>query len=158
MTAPSLHKCLAVALAAACTGAAAQVNPLARPTPGDPAPLGGRWNGEVVEQRSNCNASQNNGQHGTYGQLDITVDLPSQSINVALTAVTGLTCNYVGTFQSGGALQWSGTLGCSDGKHGTFRARSFLVTPNALSIRLAAKLDTTESCDIDAIIGGSRLH
>ena len=55
------------------------------------------------------------------------------------------------------ALSWSGTYSCGDGKRGTFQSRGILVTPHEISIRLATKLDTTESCDIDAILGGSRL-
>lgn len=156
LTAPSLHKCLAIALMAPTLAAHAQTNPLARAEPGDPLPLAGRWNGADIELRSNCTNPQNNGQHGTYGEYMVSVDLPTHSITIAQTAVTGLTCNYAGAYQVDGQLQWSGGYACSDGKRGSFRARSFMVTPNALSIRLAIKLDTTESCDVEAILGGSR--
>ena len=41
----------------------------------DDAPvIWGRWNGANIERRSNCTNSQNNGQHGTYGQFDIAND------------------------------------------------------------------------------------
>jgi hypothetical protein len=137
-------------------GALAQANPLARAT--DPANLNGTWNGANLERRTNCASAQNNGSRGTYAQYEVAVDKAASELFIDETAITGLRCTYAGTYrQDGNALSWSGTYSCGDGKHGTFQSQGILVTPQEISIRLATKLDTTESCDIDAILGGSRL-
>jgi hypothetical protein len=49
-----------------------------------------------------------------------------------------------------------GTGALNDGKRGTFQSSGFLITPTEMQIRLAIKLDTPETCDVDAILGGSR--
>ena len=73
------------------------------------------------------------------------------------TAITSLTCTYLGAYADDRFRpQWSGTYSCSDGKRGTFQMQHLLATPNEMSIRLAIKLDGTETCDVDAILGGSR--
>ncbi len=137
-------------------GALAQANPLARAI--DPANLNGTWNGANLENRTNCASAQNNGSRGTYAQYEVAVDKAASGLFIDETAITGLRCTYAGSYrQDGNALSWSGTYSCGDGKRGTFQSRGILVTPHEISIRLATKLDTTESCDIDAILGGSRL-
>ncbi len=137
-------------------GALAQANPLARAI--DPANLNGTWNGANLERRANCASAQNNGSRGTYAQYEVAVDKPNSSLFIDETAITGLRCTYAGAYrQDGPALSWAGTYSCSDGKHGAFQSQGILITPHEISIRLAIKLDTTESCDIDAILGGSRL-
>lgn len=161
MTAKSSHKCRWLWSAALCAtlaslGAAAQSNPLARGGIPDPAALAGTWNGADLERRSNCSATQNEGTHGTYAEYFISIDSLGKVMRITETAVTGLTCVYHGNYAQGASLQWSGTYSCSDGKRGDFQSQSFLVTPNEMSIRLAIKLNTTESCDVDAIVGGSR--
>lgn len=160
MTTKSSHKCRWIASATLCAtlaslGAAAQLNPLARGGIPDPAALGGRWNGANLERRSNCAAPQNNGDRGTYAQYDISIE--QGFIGIQESGITGLACTYFGPYQQDGTnRQASGTYTCSDGKRGDFTASSFLVTPNEMSIRLDIKLNTSESCSIDAILGGSR--
>ncbi len=161
MTAKSSHKCLwslAVACALAPALAGAQVaNPLGRYNFDPVASLDGTWNGADLEARSNCSASQNDGNRGTYGQYVIGADTVTHSIGITENGITGLNCSYGGDYQdTPSGPQWSGTYACSDGKHGTFQSKGFLVTPHEMSIRLSIKLDTTETCDIDAILGGSR--
>lgn len=123
---------------------------------GNDAPsLMGRWNGANIERRSNCSSPQNNGQHGTYGQFDIAND--AGVFTIFETAVTGLTCTYNGTYkQDGTQRSASGVYFCSDGKQGSFAATGFLLTPTEMQIRMDIKLTGSESCTIDAILGGSR--
>jgi hypothetical protein len=72
--------------------------------------------------------------------------------------VTNLTCDYSGSYAPDGRSlpEWIGTLTCSDGKRGTFRSQSFLITPTEMQVRLHVKLTNSEGCDIDSILGGSR--
>lgn len=120
--------------------------------------ISGTWNGANLEKRRNCGASQNNGDRGTYAQWSITLDTVGDSLKIVETGITGFSCTYFGLYRYVGNLQewYDGTYNCSDGKAGTFNSTHIEVTPNALSIRLAIKLSGSESCDIDAIIGGSR--
>ena len=120
-----------------------------------PSYLGGRWNGANLERRSGCTQPQNEGTRGTYAQYDIT--LGSESIHVQQTGITGLTCSYAGTLSTPAALKTAtGGYSCSDGKRGTWRLTDYLARPTEMQLRLEIKLDTTESCSIDAILGGSR--
>ena len=120
------------------------------------ASLTGTWNGAVLEARSNCSSAQNNGDHGTYAQFDIGIANGAMSISQA--GITGLQCNYVGTYsQNGAAQQASGTFLCSDGRRGTWLATQFLVTQNAMSLNFSEQLNTSETCTINAVLGGSRL-
>jgi hypothetical protein len=128
---------------------------VAREVRDDAPQLVGRWNGANLENRSNCAAAQNNGSRGTYAQYDVSID--QGFIGIVETGVTGLSCTYFGPYrQDGTARRASGTYTCSDGKRGDFVSKAFLVTPNEMSIRLDIKLNGTESCAIDAILGGSR--
>jgi len=117
--------------------------------------LAGRWNGADLERRSGCTQSQNNGSRGTYAQYDITMSSDTMSISQA--GVTGLTCQYLGQlavpFVIPGA---TGTYSCSDGKRGTWRVRTALASATEMQLRLDIQLDTSETCAVDAILGGSR--
>ena len=54
-------------------------------------------------------------------------------------------------------MEWyDGAYTCTDGKTGTFHSTDFQVYDHAFSIRLATKLTGSETCDIDAILGGNR--
>ena len=138
--------------------AVAQENPLARFGFQDPATiLQGAWNGADLENRSNCTAPQNNGSHGTYAEYDISFDTTRSFMGIDETAITGLHCTYSGTYTYNNFQPaWSGNYGCSDGKTGSFQSQAILSTPNAISLRLSIKLNGTESCTVDAILGGSR--
>jgi hypothetical protein len=121
--------------------------------------LSGTWNGANLERRSNCTASQNNGTRGTYAQWVIAINTTTQNLmQVQETGVTGLTCTYTGTHRmNGNKHEWvNGAFSCSDGKQGTFNSTDITFSDTALSIRLAMKLGGSESCDVDAILGGSR--
>jgi hypothetical protein len=122
----------------------------------DDAPqLVGLWNGANLENRSNCASPQNNGNRGTYAQYDVSIQ--QGFIGIVETGITGLSCTYFGPYKQDGVVrQASGTYTCSDGKRGDFVSKGFLVTPNEMSIRLDIELNGTESCTIDAILGGSR--
>ena len=50
----------------------------------------------------------------------------------------------------------TGTYTCSDGKRGTWRLRDYLARATEMQLRLDVKLDTTETCTVDSILGGSR--
>jgi len=150
-----------IALAAALAvpaGALAQQNPLARYALDDPANIvPGAWNGADLEKRTNCSATQNNGTRGTYAEYDVTFDRTASILGIDEIGITGLRCSYAGTyFPDRFRPAWNGTYNCTDGKSGTFRSQAILATQNALSIRLAIKLTGTETCDVDAILGGSR--
>lgn len=122
--------------------------------------LTGTWNGAVLEARSNCFNAPNNGNHGTYAQYDIGIGNGAIVITQIgiLIGNTSLQCNYLGTYsQAGAERQASGTLTCSDGKRGTWQVTNFLVTENEMSLRLSEQLNTTETCTIFAVLGGSRL-
>jgi hypothetical protein len=120
--------------------------------------IGGRWNGPNLEQRSNCAAAQNNGARGTYAQWDATLDRVSHMLRIQETGITGLSCNYSGSYRvNGNRMEWyDGTYTCTDGKTGTFHSTDFMVSDHAFSIRLATRLTGSETCDIDAILGGNR--
>lgn len=120
------------------------------------ASLTGTWNGAVLEARSNCSNAPNNGSHGTYAQYDI--GIANGAIHITQSGITGLQCNYLGTYSQAGAdRQAAGTLTCSDGKRGTWQVTNFLVTENEMSLKLSEQLNTTETCAINAVLGGSRL-
>jgi hypothetical protein len=147
---------VALACAAALPASAQEANPLARPGTDDPALLNGTWNGADLEARSNCTSSPNNGNHGTYAQYVIGVG--TGSMGITENGITGLTCSYSGDYSTAsGAPQWSGTYSCTDGKHGTFQSTGILASRHEMSIQLTIKLDQSETCDITAVIGGSRL-
>jgi len=133
-------------------------NPLARHADADPRNLlEGSWNGANLEKRSNCSATQNDGAHGTYAEYVVSLDRPNSIMGIAETAITGLRCTYVGAYADDRFRpQWTGSYSCSDGKAGSFIMQSLLATPNEMNIRLAVKLTGTETCDVDAILGGSR--
>ena len=133
--------------------AAAALTPLAGHAQ---ASLTGTWNGAVLEARSNCSNAPNNGNRGTYAQYDI--GIANGSILITMNGITGLQCNYLGTYSEAGAdRQAAGTLTCSDGKRGTWQVTNFLVTENEMSLKLSEQLNTTELCTISAVLGGSRL-
>ena len=131
---------------------------------GPPTPvvagLAGQWQGAIIETRSNCAQAQNNGGRATYGQYDINTSVGAAgagSIAITLSGVTGLQCTYAGNYTTNGArLLANGTLLCSDGKRGTWRSTNILVTAKSMSLELAVLLDTTETCMIAAVLGGSR--
>ena len=120
--------------------------------------VAGTWNGANLERRSNCASSANNGTRGTYAQWVVTLDTVGDRLRIQETGITGLSCTYAGSHRYVGNRQewYDGTYSCTDGKTGNFSSTDIQVTSTALSIRLAIKLTGSESCDIDAIIGGSR--
>jgi hypothetical protein len=120
--------------------------------------ISGTWNGANLERRSNCASAANNGTRGTYAQWDVTRDPVSETLRIQETGITGLSCTYRGGYRvNGNTPEWyDGTYTCTDGKTGTFHSTEFMVTARAFSIRLATKLSGSETCDIDAILGGSR--
>lgn len=156
------HRALAAIAAIALTTLPALAqdvpNPLARNADADPRNLlQGIWNGANLENRSNCSAVQNNGIHGTYAQYAVSFDRPNAIMGIDETAITGLRCTYVGTYNDDRFRpQWTGNYDCSDGKTGSFVMQKLLATPNEMSIRLAIKLNGRETCDVDSILGGSR--
>jgi len=125
---------------------------------GPAASIEGTWNGANLERRSNCSAAQNNGARGTYAQWVVALDRVSNTLRIVESGITGLSCTYTGTHRlNGNRHEWvDGQYACTDGKTGTFHSTEIMVASTALSIRLATKLSGTETCDIDAILGGSR--
>ena len=121
--------------------------------------LAGQWQGAIIEARSNCTQTQNNGIRATYGQYDIGMGAgPTGALAISLAGVTGLQCNYNGNFTTNGArVLATGTFSCNDGKRGAWQSTNVLVTVRAMSLELAVKLDTSETCTIAAVLGGSRL-
>ena len=151
------RKCLALLLLAALPAAAQQQNPTARRTVGDLVSLGGYWNGVNLENRSNCATAGVNGIHGTYAEYFFSVNPASSTMQIHETTVTNLTCDYDGVYAADRFQPtWNGTFICTDGKRGTFASRSFLITPTEMQVRLRIKLESSELCDIDSILGGSR--
>jgi len=149
-------KCLALALVAA-VPAAAQDNPAARRSAASLVALGGYWNGANLENRSNCTTAGVNGIHGTYAQYFFSVNPSTSTMQIQETTVTNLTCSYDGVYaDTPFRPTWNGSFSCSDGKRGTFESRGFLVTPTEMQVRLQIKLESSERCDIDSILGGSR--
>lgn len=129
------------------------------PPPPAAASLAGTWYGAIIEARSNCTQAQNNGNRATYGQYDIGMGVGgSGAIFITLSGVTGLQCTYSGSFSSNGArLSAGGTLSCNDGKRGTWQTSSVGVQPRNMSLELNVQLDTSETCSIFTVLGGSRL-
>jgi hypothetical protein len=144
---------------AALVPAMAQDNPLARNADrGTVAFIDGRWNGSNLERRSNCGSPQNNGTHGTYAEFLVSTNSEGD-IGITQTGITSLNCSYFGKFRvEGGNRSAAGTYSCTDGKRGDFQTRNILVTENAVSIRMDIQLNTTETCTIDAVIGGARFY
>jgi hypothetical protein len=152
------RKCLALLLVAALP-AAAQQNPLARRGVQDLVSLGGYWNGANLENRSNCATPGVNGIHGTYAQYFFSVNPSSSTMQIHESTVTNLTCDYDGAYADDRFQpSWNGTFSCSDGKRGTFQARSFLISPTEMQVRLQLKFQNSEGCDADSILGGSRFY
>jgi hypothetical protein len=120
--------------------------------------LAGTWFGAIIETRSNCTQSQNNGGRATYGQYDIGIGAgPSGAISISLAGVTGLQCTYNGSFTTNGArINASGNVSCSDGKRGTWKSTNIAITAKSMTLELDVKLDTTETCNVTAILGGVR--
>ena len=133
-------------------------NPAARRAEADPRNLlPGHWNGANLERRTNCAAPQNNGDRGTYADYNVSFDRTASLMGIDETAITGLNCTYLGTYVDDRFRpQWNGSYTCSDGKAGTFQSQMLFSTPSAMSIRLTIKLSGKETCDVDAILGGSR--
>ena len=164
MTADTLRKCLvrtllSLAMAGAVPALGAD-NPLARGSAwgaGASAPIDGSWAGTNLERRSSCASPQNDGAHGTWAQFDVTSNAAAGTLGISEFAITGLNCSYAGSYAGAGST-WSGSYSCSDGKRGTFSSRSISVTQNGLAIHLDVKLDTTESCTIEAVIGAGRFY
>jgi hypothetical protein len=154
-------KCLAL-LALASLPSLAQDNPLARRGASDLLSLNGYWNGANLENRSNCVTAGVNGIHGTYAQYLFSASASAAgggSLHIHETTESNLTCDYDGGYVDDRFQpKWSGTLVCSDGKQATFEARSFLITPTEMQVRLQAKWTNSEHCDVDAILGGSRFY
>ena len=127
------------------------------PPPATPT-LSGSWQGAIVETRTNCTQSQNNGARATYGQYEIGMGVGGAgALTITLFGVTGLQCTYSGNFSTNGArLIANGTESCNDGRHGTWQSTNMLVTQRAMSLEFAVQLDTTETCTIAAVLGGSR--
>ena len=149
---------LAFAAAAlfACTSALAQLNPAERPNK-DISVLNGVWNGAHLEQRSNCTKPENNGNHGTYSQYVFSFNMPGNGLALAESAIQGLNCTWDGTFdQQDGRWTWGGRISCSDGRTGTFQSGNIFANTSVMSIRLAIRLDGSESCTVDAVVSGAR--
>jgi hypothetical protein len=156
-----MRRCIVATLALAAAPAWGQQNPLARGAWGaiSSAPIDGAWYGTDLERRSSCTHPENQGAHGTYAEFDASTAPTTHTLVVNQLGITGLSCTYRGTYSgSGPSLAWNGDYSCTDGKHGTFSSRSILVSPNGLAIHLDVKLDTTETCDIDAVIGAGRFY
>jgi hypothetical protein len=135
----------------------AQGNPAARRTTAGFSLLAGRWNGAHLEQRSNCSTAENNGFHATYSDYFFSYDRANAALGIDENTLSGLACVYTGQAADDWLRpQWTGAFNCNDGRRGTFQAQSFLITPTAMSVRLTMKLSFTETCDVDAILGGSR--
>ena len=164
MTARSSHKCLrvsalllAASVSLACPAQQLPANPLARGGGVSASSLAGVWYGADLEMRTNCANAQNNGWHGTYAQYTYSMDTSTRRMSISeQTVVNGLVCTYEGDYSDGPSFTYAGTLSCTDGKRATFETRSALITPNEISLRLDMKLNGNESCDVDAILGGSR--
>ncbi len=129
---------------------------------GPPSPListlNDTWYGSIIETRTACTVSAFNGIRATYGQYDISLGVGNRgAFSLFFQGVTGLQCNYNGSFTNTGArLAASGNLLCSDGKRGTWQSSNITTTVKSMTIELNAQLDTTESCKISAILGGLR--
>jgi hypothetical protein len=120
----------------------------------DAPALQGRWNGADLERRSACRAPQNEGNHGTYSEYQLSID--EHDFNMTETAVTGLSCTYLGKVSRDPLLRIAGSYSCSDGKTGTFNTTGVMVSDREMSIQMAAKLSGSETCTIDKTLGGSR--
>ena len=120
--------------------------------------LAGTWFGSIIETRSNCTQTQNNGGHATYGQYDIGMGVGSNGvIAISLAGVTGLQCAYNGNFTTNGTrIAANGTLSCIDGKRGTWQSSNIAITAKSMTLELTVQLNTTETCTISAILGGLR--
>ena len=145
-----------LALLALCAGAAAEPNPIARPSPPSALSMNGRWNGVNLERRSACTSSQNEGSRGTYAQFDVVVDA-SGNLSITQSGITGLGCIYTGRYQTlGRSLTLQGSYSCSDGKQGDFASGYAELHPLSMDIRLAIRLVGGETCTIDSILSMAR--
>ena len=158
------NKCrgaIAAAVLAALPALAQEVqNPLARRAAQSPFDLAeGTWNGANLENRSNCSNPGRNGFHGTYGEFVVGFDRVAHVMSINETTITSppLTCTYIGPYTDDRLRpQWTGTVSCSDGKNGNFTMTQLLATPNAMNVRVSFRMTGGETCDVDAILGGSR--
>lgn len=117
--------------------------------------LGGTWYGSDLERRSACTQSANNGNHGTSARFDITFGGSSWRIAQTSINTPPTNCDYSGTYDPN-TLVMNGSFTCTDGKSGTLTSNDLLVTAREMSIQATLKLTGSESCTIDATLGGSR--
>jgi len=117
--------------------------------------LSGTWFGTDLERRSACTRPENNGNHGTSARFDVTFG--GSSFRIVQTSINTppTNCDYAGTYDPD-TLVMNGTFTCTDGKAGTLTSNDLLVTAREMSIQATLKLTGSESCTIDATIGGSR--
>lgn len=117
--------------------------------------LGGTWYGTDLERRSQCTHPENNGNHGTSARFDITFG--GSSFHIVQTSINTppTNCDYAGTYDPN-TLAMTGNFTCTDGKAGTLASTDLLVTAREMSIQATLKLAGSESCTIDATLGGSR--
>ena len=117
--------------------------------------LGGTWYGTDLERRSACTRPENDGNHGTSARFDITFG--GSSFHIVQTSINTppTNCDYAGTYDPN-TLAMTGSFSCSDGKTATLTATDLLVTAREMSIQATLKLTGSESCTIDATLGGSR--
>lgn len=117
--------------------------------------LAGTWYGTDLERRSQCARAENDGNHGTSARFDVTFG--GSSFHIVQTSINTppTNCDYAGTYDPD-TLVMKGSFTCTDGKTGTLASTDLLVTAREMSMQLALKLTGSESCVIDATIGGSR--
>jgi hypothetical protein len=129
------------------------------PPPPAPARLTGSWQGATLESRVNCSEEINDGNYGIYGQYDIFMTSGSSgSISITHNSQSGTTCSYSGNFlYSGTSLAASGTLSCDDGRRGNWQSTRMTALERSMSIELNLQLNTTETCSVRSVIGGSHL-
>ena len=121
----------------------------------DAPALTGTWYGTDLERRSGCTKPENDGNHGTSARFEITFGGSSWHIVQTSINTPPTNCDYAGTYDPN-TLVLSGNFTCTDGKTGTLTSNDLMVTPREMSIQATLKLTGSESCTIDATIGGSR--
>jgi len=121
----------------------------------DAPALGGTWYGTDLERRSACTHPENDGNHGTSARFDVTFGGSSWHIVQTSINTPPTNCDYAGTYDPN-TLVMTGSFTCTDGKTGTLASNDLLVTAREMSIQATLKLTGSESCTIDATLGGSR--
>lgn len=114
----------------------------------------GAYVGQVIETRTACTYSSNNGTFSGGENFTITT---SGSQFTMYTQDAGGTCTYNGTWaQQGSKATASGSFSCSTGDGGTWTANDVTVSDYAVVVLGTEQFTAGETCSVQLRVGGAK--